>query len=450
MMTRSLKDLLDQVTLTWKRHQIPLFFGTTNALTTMKSINTNNNDNNQYGARSRFSQILMFTCVVAFVLQMLGATISFTNVPTNLEPYMLENFAQQPNVNTVLDDSTADEIAQRKLSQTPEVSSSASQVALAKSPRHGPEPHSGRLRVLWGILSADFFNDQVYRKRHRDLFKLWNDPRVCSLPNFRKMSKDEQYQCQLVYTFVLGSNPDAPPQLLDNSRPMEVTGPVKGKGPDLNNPDITHLNIRENMNEGKSQTWMKYGAEIAEQYDLDYVVKCDADSMLHLHEFFHFAYKNMPPAPYNRGMYVGALRDKAYWPRHSTEKERIQYESFFGNNFEGVHLYIAGQLYIVSKDVAKFIGKEALEGNCTYCEGHEDHDITTMAFHSPEPLKLTVIGRHQRFWEHPVKGEPRWRRIWARENARMSGHPFEDKVFTTDSSLESVLGSQLVANAVPH
>lgn len=188
---------------------------------------------------------------------------------------------------------------------------------------------------------------------------------------------------------------------------------------------------------------MYYGATIAEEYDLDYVAKCDADSIFHLHEFFHFAYKNMPPAPYNTMMYIGALRDKAYWPKHTTDKERIQFESYFGMNYEGVHLYLAGQLYIMATDLAKFVGKEALANNCSYCEGHEDHDISAMAFHSPEPIKMVVIGRSHRFWEHPVKGEPRWKRILAREQARMSGQPFEGKVFTTNSSIFDVLGPRV-------
>lgn len=305
--------------------------------------------------------------------------------------------------------------------------------------RFGAPRHSGRLRVLVGVLSADFFNDQVYRKRHRALFQLWNDERVCSLPEFKSKPIGERYVCQLIYTFVIGANPKAPPQLVDGSRPMEVVRPITGLSKDLNEPDMTLLNIRENMNEGKSQTWMHYGAQIAEEYDLDYVAKCDADSMFHLHEFFHFAYKNMPPAPYNSMLYIGALRDKAYWPKHQTEPERIRYESYFGNNFEGVHLYVAGQLYIMSTDLARFIGTEAAKGACTYCEGHEDHDISAVAFHSPEPVKLVVVGRSHRFWEHPVKGEPRWKRIWAREQARVAGLPFEGKLFTTNSTFESVV-----------
>jgi Galactosyltransferase len=300
--------------------------------------------------------------------------------------------------------------------------------------RFGASPHNGRLRVLLGILSADFFNDQVYRKRHRSLFQIWNDERVCSLPEFKSKPADQRYLCELIYTFVIGANPKAAPELVDGSRPMEVRRPIRGVSVDLNEPDMTLLNIRENMNEGKSQTWMHYGAQIAEEYDLDYVAKCDTDTLFHLHEFFHFAYKNMPPAPYNSMMYIGALRDKAYWPKKNSEKERIRLESYFGNVYEGVHLYVAGQLYIMATDLAKFVGKEALENSCRYCEGHEDHDISAMAFHSPEPVKLVCVGRSHRFWEHPVKGEPRWKRIWAREQARMVGKPFEGKMYTTNST----------------
>ena len=192
------------------------------------------------------------------------------------------------------------------------------------------------------------------------------------------------------------------------------------------------------MNEGKSQTWMYYGSKIAEEYDLDYVTKCDADSLLHLHEFFKFAYVHMPPAPYNKHIYIGALRDKAYWPRHTTEEDKIRFESYWGNQYEGVHLYVAGQLYIMSTDLARFIGEEAHRNKCSYCEGHEDHDISAMAFHSPDPIKLMVVGRSHRFWEHPVKGEPRWRRILARESARVAKVPFEGKTFMADSSFEKL------------
>jgi Galactosyltransferase len=410
---------------------------------------------------NQLNNIFYSVCVLALVLQL------FCTVSTWHDHHQATRIAlAQPNSNNSFNGATTSaiaalhpirsgETARRRVQhlQTPTSSSSvagaSAKMILSSSSsrnnnsndklRYGAPAHSGRLRVLVGILTADFFNDQIYRKRHRSLFKLWNDKRVCSLPDFKAKPLAERYVCELIYVFVLGANPDATPELVDGSRPMEVLRPIKGHSKDMNEPDMILLNIRENMNEGKSQTWMHYGAQIAAEYDLDYVAKCDADSIFHLHDFFRFAYKHMPPAPYNSMMYIGALRDKAYWPKHDTEEERIRFESFFGNNYEGVHFYVAGQIYIVSTDLAAFIGKEALENKCSYCEGHEDHDISAMAFHSPEPVKLVVIGRSHRFWEHPVKGEPRWKRILARETARMAGKPFEGKLFSTESSLQSVV-----------
>ena len=87
----------------------------------------------------------------------------------------------------------------------------------------------------------------------------------------------------------------------------------------------------------------------------------------------------------------------------------------------------AGQCYILSHDLAAAVVKEA-PNSVSYVEATEDHDISTMAFHTPIPVHMIVIAKSQRFWEHPVKGEPRWRRIWLRESSRMQGVPFEGKL----------------------
>jgi Galactosyltransferase len=404
-----------------------------------------NNSTKYIMSSSCLNLIFIGTLTVALAFQIYGTATSFQKHTlhhgngTNLHKRTLLNNLCPTTTTTTEVTSSVTNQQQRQISGTNLDGETSSKY------RIGALPHTGRLRVLMGIVSADFFNDQVYRKRHRTLFTLWNDPRVCSLPEFKSKPLAERYICELIYTFVIGANPDETPELVDNSRPFEVQRPIKGVSRDLNEPDTTLLNIRENMNEGKSQTWMYYASQIAEQYDLDYVAKCDADSILHLHEFFRFAYKNMPPAPYNSMMYIGALRDKAYWPKHTTDEERVRYESYFGKTYDGVHLYVAGQLYIMATDLAKFVGQEALQSKCSYCEGHEDHDISALAFHSPEPIKLVVIGRTHRFWEHPVKGEPRWKRIKAREEARMAGTLFEGRMFTTNSTIGDVLGSDRVA-----
>jgi len=217
------------------------------------------------------------------------------------------------------------------------------------------------------------------------------------------------------------------------------------------------------MNQGKSQTWFKYAHQLMEEYPpntLSYVMKLDADAILHLHEFFHFAYRHLPPTlPYSQHKYVGALRDKAYWPKkgHLTVEQQAAREGYFGSEFEGVHLYLAGQCYIVSQNLAHRVAVESRKlhdqmhaqdliwesnnqtATTSYLEGHEDHDIAAMILHDPEPVHMITVGRKQRFWEHPVKGEPRWRRIWQREVARMEGRPFENKWYTKDSSYETVM-----------
>lgn len=110
--------------------------------------------------------------------------------------------------------------------------------------RTGTPKHSRRLRVLFGILTADFKNDETYRKRHRALFRLWDDRRVCSLHDFKRMPMEVRYECQLVYTFVIAANPNQTTELVDNSRPFEVSRPIRGSCNDLNEPDMTLLNIK--------------------------------------------------------------------------------------------------------------------------------------------------------------------------------------------------------------
>lgn len=377
----------------------------------------------------KLTHFVLATCVASLLIQLYSAGIITTPFPSQLQHYHRYLMSAKEQQQRLL-------LSPNSIPRTPPHHVTSTMVTDS-----GKQYHSGRLRILFGIFTADFRQDRTYRKRHRSLFKLWNDPRVCSIDDFKTRPVAERNECQLIYAFVLGANPDAPPHLLDESRPYEVQRPIKSsiQTDDINEPDTILLNIRENMEDGKSQTWFKYAAEIAKRYDLDYIAKCDGDSILHLHEFFMFAYINLPPAPYNQHIYAGALRDKAFFPRKKTEEERIRFESYFGNNFEGVHLYVAGQLYIISTDLAEFVGNEALASNCSYCEGIEDHDISAMAFHSPDPISLKVIGRSHRFWEHPVKGQPRWNRIWERESARVRGIPFEGKMLARSSTLDDTL-----------
>jgi hypothetical protein len=95
-------------------------------------------------------------------------------------------------------------------------------------------------RTLVGIISSDSFNDCTYRKRHRELFDIWNDTRLCAL---EAVTDD----CQVAYTFIIGAgNESAPTQLVNDSSswPLLVPKPMPSRHEDVNYPDTSLLNIR--------------------------------------------------------------------------------------------------------------------------------------------------------------------------------------------------------------
>lgn len=182
----------------------------------------------------------------------------------------------------------------------------------------------------------------------------------------------------------------------------------------------------------ESPTFFYFASTILERYNLDYAMKLDGDSILHLHDWFLFAHYQLPPRPFARGMVGGALRHKAFWPAPANPADSIRLESYWQEQYEGIHLYLAGQCYFMSLDLCRVVSHEAPTAGSRlapggYLEGHEDHDVSSMAFRSSNPIHVFAIGKSQRFWEHPVKGQPRWDRIRVRELARMAGEVFEGK-----------------------
>jgi hypothetical protein len=302
-------------------------------------------------------------------------------------------------------------------------------------------------RVLIGIFTSDFHNNNyIYRNRFRLLLNKWNDTRICSLYDYQNEHKQRLRQgripvhsnikkikthrtkskCEFIYTFVIGANPDGPPILLSiendikydtttieysNSYISSWTVPrpiINATDDDIyTHNDITLLNIHENRNEGKSQSWIAYYTEhLIKYYDFDYVAKWDDDSLPIVSKYFDFADTNLVRAPFNSMMYIGGMNKKQLWNLTGrTDEERRKKEIFFENRYLSIHLYVSGQVYFIANDLAQYITNEAIiqATNCTYCEGVEDHDISTMAFYgSPtiKPIKFVFIGEHQKFWVH--------------------------------------------------
>lgn len=182
------------------------------------------------------------------------------------------------------------------------------------------------------------------------------------------------------------------------------------------------------MNDGKSQTWFYYGSTVAEKYGFEYVGKMDTDSLPYLDKYFEFADTTLPPAPYNTRVLAGTIVDKRWWPERP-EKENDAKESYFNRRYSTLHLYAAGQMYIMSTDLAKGVGEVCsnLPQTREYVEGHEDHDVSMMAFLALQdkmdyPIKLIIIALDNPWWKHETKlryGVRKWRKSWDAEIDRM-------------------------------
>lgn len=169
------------------------------------------------------------------------------------------------------------------------------------------------------------------------------------------------------------------------------------------------------MNDGKSQTWLYYATTILETLGAQYVAKSDTDSVLFVDralEFFH----TLPLHPHN--VLCGSVADKLWWSNLNPHKEAYFVQKY-GRN---LHLYVQGQFYLMSLDLARTVVHEARDPhNRALYEGHEDHDISTLAFRSEQPIHLIVLALEQRFWKHRVKLKLgfNWHRIWDEEISRL-------------------------------
>jgi hypothetical protein len=229
--------------------------------------------------------------------------------------------------------------------------------------------HRKRPRILVGIFSTTSPKSRTMRERIRTIFRLRNDNRVCDFWDFHKMPQAARLasSCELIYAFVMGAST----QSNDTDFPNEIVGnddrplSVNITSFDENN-DIIFLNIHENMNFGKSQTWLNFAGQAADDNEIEYVAKCDEDAILNLTAYFRFASDHLPPAPYNKGFLGGRPRNKAHWIRRQyneyrrnrinlgfigfldknrSKSRRPRHESFFDQNFNQVHIYMGGTFW---------------------------------------------------------------------------------------------------------
>jgi hypothetical protein len=155
----------------------------------------------------------------------------------------------------------------------------------------------------------------------------------------------------------------------------------------------------------------------------------DTDTLIRLDDYFKFAKDNLHPYPFNVRTIAGLFHDKSWWAQRKIGRNRKEqffeahYTGFKPDGITGIHLYPAGQLYILSTDLATSIVKDAKPfSSFLESEGVEDHDIGTMAYVRSEgkSLNLVMLSKKALFWDHPVKRNKKgWEEKWGNEISRV-------------------------------
>jgi hypothetical protein len=212
--------------------------------------------------------------------------------------------------------------------------------------------------------------------------------KLCSLTDFMEKKKAK---CQVIYTFVVGGNPHASPRWDSQSgipRTIDASAMLKHE------KDILYLNIRESMNDGKTESWFAYAAE--ELQGIDYVAKADSDSLISIPQLLSHINGFLPPSDLHPKIYGGYLNE---------------YEACGGagelcDKLRG-KVYMSGQFYFLSIDLARYISSQKVREQPFITTHNEDSDLGFRVLSYPEPISLFTCNG-AKFWVHPLKSENEW------------------------------------------
>ena len=159
-----------------------------------------------------------------------------------------------------------------------------------------------RPTFLWGIPTYDAPMEterrQTIRNTYLSFYQDHSTPgeshRICSLAEF---TCHPDWECQIVYTFFMGANPHAKPELLNPK--LNHYGKMMVSTVLSNTPleqDIVYLNIRENQFDGKMPTWFQFGVLVAQEYPtIDYIAKVDSDTLVLIPNLLRYLQSTLPP-----------------------------------------------------------------------------------------------------------------------------------------------------------
>jgi len=225
--------------------------------------------------------------------------------------------------------------------------------------------------------------------------------RICALHELLDRNHPDHtlllQECQLAYTFVVGGNETGLTQRVDDIVAEPITLPSLST-----EPDVVLLNIRENMNQGKSETYFKYGLSISDDHIyFDYIAKADGDTLLYVDRFLDRELNRLPTFPDNGLSYGGSL----FLPR----------PDIVDSNMEGT-VFFTGDFYFLSPDMARFITSDACDRNRTrwytsdgrWSTFNEDWAIGLHLDLYPRTLHRMRVGQTN----HPIKNPKRYQSLW--------------------------------------
>lgn len=259
-----------------------------------------------------------------------------------------------------------------------------------------PIGHGQATTVLLGIFTTKTEEERSRRDIIRKTYLQNENGKWCTLNEYKKQIHDAHsfvVKCQIPYVFVVGSAPTRPTEHNDDA-PL-LTQPPEWFTED---EDVIHLNIKENMEDGKSVSYFKYASSLSDEFGIDYMAKTDSDTLISSELFQKFIEAELPPKPFNRRIYGG--QSMANYDRNS--------------------IYAAGEFYFMSSDLANYVSnvltagqreKFTAGGKVTAFRPIEDVDMGTFVFSHPRPVKFISLTPHQ-FWVHGLKTESDWMDWW--------------------------------------
>jgi hypothetical protein len=214
--------------------------------------------------------------------------------------------------------------------------------------------------------------------------------RLCSLQTYLALS-GAQSKCQIIYTLVVGGNPQAPTEWSEGSglpRTLDASKMLKHE------QDILYLNIKENMNDGKTPSWFDYASTLE---NVDYVSKADSDALISIPQLLSYVNGHLPPATQHPKVYGGFLNEYQACGGSGELCDKIRGK-----------VYMSGQFYWISRDLAVYLSQVSKTSHRNFIKtSNEDSDMGIRLLSYPEPLSLSTCNGAQ-FWIHMLKAEQSW------------------------------------------